>query len=339
MSYVLSEPYATLYEEYLEYEKSRVTEQGFESLKGRTRRFLKWLEENDLLPEEVKVMDAIQYKKEVGERKTKEGSEISVGTIQNYLKASRSFFDYLVLTERIKTNPFKAVKNPRVPEHISRNVLTESQMNRLLEEFSRYYEIENREKALRRYRCHVLCEFLYSTGMRIAEAGSLIESNLDLERRFVYIPEGKGRVPRTAFLTGYAADVMKEYLKIGISLVMGTYQRPNSELLFGAIKARIGSVLNEELKEVCKKLELPVITSHGFRHSLGTHLLKNGCDMRYIQVILGHERLGTTQIYTKVEKDDLRNSIDAYHPRKYRTLEKEKENAGRTDNGNSKDSC
>ena len=71
MSYVLSAPYATLYEEYLEYEKSRVSKQGYESLKGRTRRFLSWLEEKDLLPEEVKIMDAIQFKKEVGERKTK----------------------------------------------------------------------------------------------------------------------------------------------------------------------------------------------------------------------------------------------------------------------------
>ena len=340
MSYVLSEPYASIYEEYTEYEKARVSEQGFESLKGRTRRFLKWLEEEELLFEDVKVTDAIRYKKITGERKTMDGKDISTGTVVNYLKTAKSVFRYLVMTQRVKSNPFEAVKNPRIPQHISRNVLTESQMNRLLEEFSRYYEIENRDKALRRYRCHVLCEFLYSTGLRIAEAGSLIESNLDLERRFVYVPEGKGNIPRTAFLTGYAADVMKQYLEKGRSVVMGTYARKNSELLFGAIKARVGSVLNEELREVCTKLELPVITSHGFRHSLGTHLLKNGCDMRYIQVILGHERLGTTQIYTKVDKDDLRNSIDEFHPRQYKTIEnrldKENKNAGRTDNGNGK---
>jgi len=60
-----------------------------------------------------------------------------------------------------------------------------------------------------------------------------------------------------------------------------------------------------------------VITSHGFRHSLGTHLLRSGCDMRHIQVILGHEALSTTQIYTKVDKEDLKKSLDAFHPRRW----------------------
>lgn len=325
MSYTLSEPYASVYEEYLEYEKTRVTDQGFESLRGRAKNFMKWLEEEDLLFEDVKVTDAIRYKKVISERKRKDGKDISTGTVLNYLKTARSVFRYLVLVEKIKSSPFEAVKNPHVPEHISRNVLTESQMNRLLEVFSRYYEFENRDKAIRRYRCHVLCEFLYASGLRIAEAGSLLESNIDLEHRFVYVPEGKGNIPRTAFLTGYTADVMRLYLEKGRSIVMGSYSRKNSRLLFGAGKARIGSVLNEELREVCNELEIPVITSHGFRHSLGTHLLRNGCDMRYIQVILGHESLNSTQIYTRVEKDDLRNSIDEFHPRQYKQIEKEAE--------------
>lgn len=339
MPYIFSEPYASLYEDYLEYERSRVSAQGFESLKGRSRRFLKWLEEKDLLFEEVKVSDAIRYKKELSEMKTKEGKFLSTGTVLNYLKTARAVFRYLVITEKTKSNPFEVVKNPRIPDHISRNVLTESQMNRLLEEFSKYYEIKNNEKALRRYRCHVLCELLYSTGLRIAEAGSLIESNLDLDHRFVYVPNGKGNVPRIAFLTGFAADVMKQYLEKGRTVIMKGYSRKNENLLFGASKARIGCVLNEELREVCNNLDIPIITSHGFRHSLGTHLLKNGCDMRFIQVILGHERLGTTQIYTRVDKDDLRNSIDAFHPRQYKQLEKEAENAQRRNNGISKGTC
>ena len=233
-------------------------------------------------------------------------------------RSGRVHPDSAHLTEKIKSNPFEAVKNPRIQDHISRNVLTESQMNRLLETLSKYYEIKNKDKALRRYRCHVLAEFLYATGLRIAEAGSLVESNLDLEHRLVYIPEGKGGKARTAFLTSYAADVLKCYIKKGRQAVLKQYYREHEETLFGADKARVGSVLNEELREVCHELEIPVITSHGFRHSLGTHLLKNGCDMRYIQVILGHESLGTTQIYTKVDKDDLKNSIDEFHPRRYR---------------------
>ena len=58
-------------------------------------------------------------------------------------------------------------------------------------------------------------------------------------------------------------------------------------------------------------------TSHGFRHSMATHLLKNGCDIRYIQEFLGHESISTTQIYARVVKEDLRSVIDDYHPRRF----------------------
>ncbi|MCF0242545.1 MAG: tyrosine-type recombinase/integrase, partial [Treponema sp.] len=145
--------------------------------------------------------------------------------------------------------------------------------------------------------------------------------NIDLANRKVFVPEGKGGKSRTAFLTGYACDVLEEYMKNGRKAVFGNYWRPEAEKLFGASKSRLAAVLNEELFEVCSELEIPVITSHGFRHSLGTHLLQNGCDMRYIQVILGHESIGTTQVYTNVYKEDLRNSIDEFHPRNYRRKE------------------
>ncbi len=317
MTTILNGEYLILYNEYLEYKKKRVTVQGFESLEGRTRRFLKWFEDEHLRLEDVKVTDAIRYKKALSEIITKNGKHISTGTVLNYLKTARSFFKYLAMTQKIESNPFEAIKNPRLPEHISRNVLTEPQMNKLLDKFARYYEITNQEKAIRRYKCHVLCELLYSTGLRIAEAGNLLESNIDLKHHFVYVSNGKGNIPRIAFLTSYAADIIKQYLKKGRNIVIRNYNMKNSNLLFGVTKARLGAVLNEELHQVCTELEIPIITSHGFRHSLGTHLLKNGCDMRYIQVILGHERLGTTQIYTKVDKDDLRNSIDQHHPRQY----------------------
>lgn len=110
---------------------------------------------------------------------------------------------------------------------------------------------------------------------------------------------------------------MKKYLARGRSAVLGGYVRNHGQTIFGADKSRLAIVLNAELKKVCTEMEIPVITSHGFRHSLGTHLLRAGCDMRYIQIILGHESLGSTQVYTKVDKDDLKRSLDAFHPRKY----------------------
>jgi site-specific recombinase XerD len=315
MGYVLSASTAELLTEFLASEKRRVSVQGYTTLAGITRRVLEWFDEEELEVTEVKITDAVRFASSLSERLTREGAAIGVGMIRNYLKVARRFFDYLVQTGKLGSNPFRELRYPRMNDHLSRNVLSEAQMGRLLRELARFDEIPDHREELRRYRVHVLAEFLYATGLRIAEACSLKESNIDLEHRLVYIPKGKGGAPRTAFLNPYAADIMRLYLECGRALVLGAYARQNAGALFGAEKDRVAAVVNAELKKVCTALELPVITSHGFRHSLGTHLLRSGCDMRHIQAILGHEALQTTQIYTRVDKEDLKKSLDEHHPR------------------------
>jgi integrase/recombinase XerD len=321
MGYILSAEHADLYDRFLESEKPRVSAQGFTSLSGLARRMLHWFDAEDIRLTEVSIREAVRYQSYLSGLQTKEGSLVTTGTMQNYLKVARRFFRYLVETEVIKTNPFAEVSYPRTGEHLSRNVLSEVQMNCLLGELGRFDELSTYRARRSRYRTHVIAEFLYASGLRIAEAASLVEANLDLEHRQIYLPEGKGGKPRTAFLTGYACDVMKAYLARGRASVLGRYERTHGETIFGADKARVAAVVNAELKTVCTALNIPVITTHGFRHSLGTHLLRSGCDMRHIQVILGHEALQTTQIYTKVDKDDLKRSLDAFHPRQWNDAE------------------
>jgi integrase/recombinase XerD len=315
MGYVLSASTADLLEEFLEAEKPKVSVQGYTTLSGITKRLLQWFESEELEPGEVGILEAVRYQSALSERLTREGAPIATGTMHNYLKVARRFFDYLVQTERVKTNPFKELRYPRLPDHLSRNVLTEAQMGRLLGELGRFDELGIWYERERRYRVHVIAEFLYATGLRIAEASALVSEDLDLEQRLVYVRSGKGGKPRTAFLTGYAAAVMGKYLESGRAAIMHHFTRDHERTLFGANKARVAEVINGELRRVCRALELPGITSHGFRHSLGTHLLRSGCDMRHIQAILGHEALGTTQIYTRVDKEDLKKSLDEHHPR------------------------
>ena len=324
MGYILSADYADLYDRFLESERPRVSEQGFTTLSGIARRLLLWFDAEDIVIREVTIQDAVRYQAYLSALHTKEGSPITAGTMQNYLKVARRFFRYLVETEQLKTNPFAELSYPRLGEHLSRNVLSEAQMSCLLGELSRFDELPARQARFRRYRTHVVAEFLYASGLRIAEACSLIEGNLDLDHRLIYLPEGKGGKARTAFLTGYASEVMRCYLSRGRSAVLGGYERAHGETLFGADKARVAAVVNAELKTVCTALAFPVITTHGFRHSLGTHLLRSGCDMRHIQVILGHEALQTTQIYTRVDKDDLKRSLDAFHPRQWNCAEEQR---------------
>lgn len=304
--------------EFLAQQKPLVSKQGYASLVGMTRRVLAWFEAEELDPVEIGIGEAVRYQAWLSDRLDNEGKPYATGTLHNYLKVARRLFDWLVMSEQRTTNPFRELRYPRLGKHLSRNVLTEAQMGRLLAELARFDELPKWWERERRYRVHVIAEFLYSTGLRIAEACSLTAENLDLSGRLVWVPSGKGGKPRTAFLNAYAAEVMGQYLAVGRAVIVHHHNRAiNGATLFGADKTRVAQVVNPELERVCRALELPVITSHGFRHSLGTHLLRSGCDMRHIQVILGHEALGTTQIYTRVDKDDLKRSLDEFHPRKF----------------------
>jgi len=318
MAYTLATDLANLYEEFLEAERPKVSAQGYTTLAGIMKRLLQWFDDEEIDLAEVGILEAVRYQSALSERLTREGAPIATGTMHNYLKVARRFFDYLVQTERVQTNPFKELRYPRLPEHLSRNVLTEAQMGRLLGELRRFDELPLWWMRERRYRVHVIAEFLYATGLRIAEASALVREDLDLEQRLVYVRSGKGGKPRTAFLTCYAAAIMGRYLETGRAAIMHHFTRDHARTLFGANKARVAQVVNGELKAVCQALELSIITSHGFRYSLGTHLLRSGCDMRHIQAILGHEALQTTQIYTRVDKEDLKKSLDEYHPRHWK---------------------
>jgi integrase/recombinase XerD len=315
MAEVLNAEVAKLFEAFLEYQKARLTREGYLTIKKNTYRFLQWLDGEGVDVTEATVRDCTRYRNMLGEYIKNDGTLLSIGTVQHRMQAGKRFFKYLVLLGKRKTNPFEAVAYPRMQDKLSRNVLTEAQRGRLLERLRHFDTAPTVREKIGRYRLHVIAEFLYATGLRIAEAASLIPSNIDVPARRVYVPEGKGKKPRAAFMTGLAAQVMEQYLKRGRDSVLGNYERRYGNTVFGSHPHRLMAVVNRGLSEVCKTLELPVITSHGFRYSLGTHLLKAGCDMRYIQAILGHEALSTTQVYTRVGKDDLKNSLDAYHPR------------------------
>ena len=93
---------------------------------------------------------------------------------------------------------------------------------------------------------------------------------------------------------------MREYLEGGCSAIRRNYVRRLGHTLFVANKARAATVANQEIEAACTRLGIPSITTHGFRLSLGIHLLRRGVDMRHIQATLGHEALSTTQFYTLV---------------------------------------
>jgi integrase/recombinase XerD len=321
MGYVLSAGYAEVYEKYLAWEQPRISKAAYVSIKSLAYLVLKWFETEDIPLHEAVIQDIIRYKQNLSEQVRPDGRLLSTGAVCNYLKAGKRIFRYLVLQEQRTSNPFEEVRYPRLPKPLGHNVLNEVQMNRLLETLHWYDDLPTIPERLERYRAHVMAELLYATGLRIAEAANLRPEHIDIKQRQVYVDQGKGSKARIAFLTSYAAEVMKLYLLRGRPILLARGWRKNAGRVFGGDKATISNAVSKELRQVCTELELPVVTCHAFRHSLGTHLLRAGCDMRHIQAILGHEQLSSTQRYTWIDKDDLKNSIDRYHPRQWNSRE------------------
>jgi len=317
MGKVLSAGYAELYEEFLAYEKPRVTAATFYTRRSLACRVLQWFEGTDTGLEGATVQDVLRYKEALSETAAAGGEPFTAGTANQYLNMARVIFQYLVTSGRRLSNPMAEVPLLREPFRVCRNYLSETQMFRLLSKLSRFDEAEGMQGKRRRYRVHVIAEVLYATGLRQHELVTVEERHITIPERTIFIPCGKGGLSRTVFLTGYAAQVLETYLDKGRAAAIPGYKdKGRPERVFGSW---LGDAVQVELRRLCRELDIPVITCHGFRHSLGTHLLRAGCDLRHIQVLLGHHNIGSTAAYTHLDKDDLKRSLDAYHPRQWKT--------------------
>jgi integrase/recombinase XerD len=167
------------------------------------------------------------------------------------------------------------------------------------------------------YKAHVIGELMYSTGMRVNEVASLKEKDINFYRGIVTVYDSKTGKKREAILNTFAGKVVEIYVNQTRPFVMFGKNNADTALLFGA-KTNLRTWLNGILDRESKNLGLGKFTTHNFRHAVGYHLLRGGCDIRFIQEILGHEALHSTQVYTKVDKEDLKNVIDTYHPRTMR---------------------
>ena len=171
-----------------------------------------------------------------------------------------------------------------------------------------------------KYKVHVTAELMYSTGLRAGEVAGIKEEDIDFLRGTIDVIDVKSGSEKTVFLNEYAKNILKIYVSEMKDLVLS--ETNDKRYILGVKAGRLVVIVNEELKRVTEKLKLPALTSHGFRHAVGYHFLRAGCDIRYIQEILGHKSIHNTEIYTKVDKEDLQKILDEFHPRKWRRAKK-----------------
>jgi integrase/recombinase XerD len=232
--------------------------------------------------------------------------EYSSATVARKVAAMRSFFHFLVAEGRLSDDPTATLDTPRVKKRLP-HALSRGDVDRLL---SMPLEVQG-AKALRDT---CLLEMLYATGMRVSELVALNVDDVNAAAGTVRCM-GKGQKERIIPLHPRAAEVLASYLSDGRA---ANVKNPSEVALFlnprGTRLTRQGLWLI--IKDYVDKAEIAAeVTPHTLRHSFATHLLDGGAGLREVQQLLGHSNVSTTQIYTHVSGERLREAYDRAHPR------------------------
>ena len=284
------------------------------STKSKLERLLGFLDEHDHGLLDLSYEVASEYQRSLLEYRMARGDPYRPNTIISLMGQASSFATWLTRNNLILCNPFKRLRRPRQEKRLPRNLPDEERLGGFLKSLSRFDEEDGFRRRLRRYRTHLLAEFIYACGLRIAEAAALRVSDLDLESMRLVVGEPKGGRVRIALLGTYAAGLLRIYIRKIRPLLIALDGRRDASRLFLCSHNTLRRKFNEDLKKASIG-DYPSPCSHDLRHALGYHLLRAGCPLRYIQQILGHAHIGTSELYTKVDGQGLSRMLESCHPR------------------------
>lgn len=220
-----------------------------------------------------------------------------------YLSAVRTFYRYLVEIKAIAANPFSGIKNPKVIKKLP-NFLNHSESESLLE--------MDKEKNIFDIRNDFIIEFLYATGLRVSELCNIKMKDISFSEKKIKVM-GKGSKERIVFYKAIDDKLWNDYLCVRDKFLNGT---PSDYLLVSIT----GKLTTRSVEKIVKNYALKKnikskVTPHTLRHTFATDLLNEGADIRSVGELLGHESLSTTQIYTHVTADRLKEVYNKTHPR------------------------
>jgi len=239
--------------------------------------------------------------------KTKRKKRLTLGSQHNKLVAIRSFFRFLYKMDIIYFDTSSGLNLPKKRKRLPKGVMSEKEIERLLNQID--------TEDILGFRDRTILEVLYSTGIRNSELRHLAVYDVDLSGLHLQIREGKNAKDRIVPLGEIAADYIEEYLQI---IRPQLSKDSENQFLFLSKNGRqitYGNLVWMFHKYAKLAKLSDQFTPHSLRHSCATHMLKHGADLRYIQEMLGHTSVATTQVYTKVEKGDLKLVHRRCHPR------------------------
>lgn len=273
--------------------------------------FIDWCEERGIRrPDEVTRAMLERYRQYVfAYRRQRDGLPLSFNCQGTRLVAVRVFFRWLTRQHHLLFNPAGEMDLPKKETRLPRHVLTVAEVAQIIDAAGSG-ELGLRDRAI--------LETLYSTGMRRAELVALDLADVDAERGTVLIRQGKGKKDRMvpigdralAWLARYGDEVRAGQGGEHALFLSKQGLRLTGKQLSGIVKKAIDAAQLERVQ-----VSGPLNSScHLFRHACATHMLENGADVRFIQALLGHANLGTTEIYTRVAIVKLKQVHEATHP-------------------------
>jgi integrase/recombinase XerD len=260
-------------------------------------RFLQFLESRSLTPLNISQQRIMEYVKIIG-------TGLSARSVARNISAIKTFFRFLASEGKIKNSPARLLETPRLPKRLP-GTLTPGEVERLLAQPDVSKPKGQRDRAM--------LETLYATGLRVSELVNLKLLSINLEAGYLRTL-GKGSKERAVPIGDKAIEAVKGYLSVGRPHFA---KRTNSAHLF--LNAR-GHAMTRQgfwkiIRKYGKEAGIKKITPHSIRHSFASHLLEAGADLRAVQIMLGHADISTTQIYTHVTKERLKELHEKCHPR------------------------
>ena len=252
---------------------------------------------------------------------TRKGKRLTTNTIRDRLFIVQRWFLFLRKKGVLFFDPIAEVRPPKIVKQLPRGVMRADEIRKVMAQPDLKIAIG--------YRDRTMMEILYATGVRCAELVNLRAPDVDLKKKVIRVRNGKGGKDRFVPLSTPACRFIERYLST-IRPELARCLRPagnnwkaksqtGEDFLFLSIYG--GQISRVWIAATMKRyiaqagITRPVSPVHSFRHSVATHLLESGMDVRYVQAFLGHESINSTQIYTHVERGTLGRLIKAHHPR------------------------
>ena len=269
--------------------------------------FIVFCQERDiLLARDVTKTVIERYQKTLFYARKEDGSPLTLSTQSARLSYLKQYFKWLLRENHLLSNPASGIELPKVEKRLPKHILTDAEAEAILMQPDLGTPLGIRDRAL--------LETLYSTGVRRSELGRLRLQDLDLERGTVIVRQGKGRKDRLIPIGARALAWLDRYVR---EVRPGYVVEPDDGRLF---LSHWGGPLSPN--NLCSLVSRHVHASglthaggcHLFRHAMATLMLENGADIRFIQAMLGHVKLTTTEIYTHISIKKLKEIHTATHP-------------------------